>query len=119
MLRIAGIGIGSKDGHILAPAVAALSEEYDIDLICGDAVALDGDLERLGEFLDEVRTCDFMLICVHGDVSYFRHFRELEETLEHSDCSALLVCSEPETTAEYRRLFRQGDDDFLTLRKLE
>ena len=30
MLRIAGIGIGSKDGHILAPAVAALSEEYEI-----------------------------------------------------------------------------------------
>ncbi len=119
MLRIAGMGIGSKDGHILAPAVARLSEDYDIELICGDAVDLDGDPERLGDFLKKIKTCDSMLICVHGDVTYFRHFRELKDTLDGSGCSALLVCSEPETTAEYRALFRQGDEDYLMLRRLE
>lgn len=119
MLRMAGIGIGSKDGHVLAPAVAGLSAEYDIDLTCGDAVSLDDDPECLRDFLRKVGTCDFMLICVHGDVTYFRHFRELKDALDRSGCSALLVCSEPETTAEYRPLFRQGDEDYLMLRRLE
>ncbi len=119
MLRIAGLGIGCRDGYILSPAVNELSGRYEIELTCGDAVSLDADPELLGDFLEKVGRCDFMLIRVHGDVSYFRHFRELTDTLAHSECSAFLVCSEPGVTEEYRSLFRQGDGDFLTLRRLE
>ena len=118
MVRIAVLGICVKDGHIMDWARSRLSD-HDLDVRCVDSVALDEDLDRLADFLKIIPEIDLMLIHVHGDVSYFRHWEEVRRRIEETGCSALLNCTEFETTAEYRYLFRQGDEDYTRILRLQ
>ena len=118
MVHIAFLGVGVKDGHVMDYARSKLSE-FDLRISVADSMSLDEDLDRLADFLRLVRELDFMVIHVHGDVSYFRHFEELRKTLESSKCSALLVCGEFGTTAQYRYLFRQDDSQYDIVRKFQ
>ena len=118
MVRIAFFGIGVKDGHVMDYARSKL-QDYNLDISVADSMALDENLDRLADFLQIVPTLDFMVIHVHGDVSYFRHFAELKKVLESSGCSALLVCGEFETTAQYRYLFRQDDEQYAVVRRFQ
>ena len=118
MVSIALFGIGVKDGHVMDDARSRL-KDYDLSITTADSMVLDEDLDRLADFLRLVPTLDFMVIHVHGDVSYFRHFSELKRTLEASNCSALLICSEFDTTAEYRYLFKQDDEQYAIVRRFQ
>ncbi len=114
------LGIGVRDGHMLDPSAERLrSEGYDISVRAFDAVTMDSDLSKLMEFLDCIGTLDFLVIHVHGDVSYFKHFDEALARIESSDCSCILTCTEPETTAKYRYLCKQGDAEFAMIRRLQ
>lgn len=118
MVSIAIFGIGVKDGHVMDYALSRL-KGYDIKVTAADSLALDQNLDKLSDFLLSVPTFDFMVIHVHGDVSYFKHFEELRLALESSKCSALLICSEFNTTALYRYMFRQSDEDYAIVRKFQ
>ena len=103
-----------KDGHIFDYAKKRLSG-YDLDVYAVDGVALDEDLDRLADFVRMIPTLDFIIIHVHGDVSYFKHFDEVKRAIENAKVSAILNCTEFETTAEYRYLFRQEEPEYIRL----
>ena len=103
-----------KDGHIFDYAKRRLSG-YDLDVYAVDGVALDEDLDRLADFVRLIPTLDFIIIHVHGDVSYFKHFDEVKRAIENAKVSAILNCTEFETTAEYRYLFRQEEPEYIRL----
>ena len=70
MVRVACVGIGAHTGFVMdAPASELRSRGYDIDLVSGDSVTLDEELDQLYDFLDKVSTCDFVFINAHGDVT--------------------------------------------------
>lgn len=118
-LKIVSLGIGSKDGHIMSPAAAQLHREgLAFDLRCFDGTELDEDVLKWSSFLKEVQQADFSIIRAHGDVTYFRRWDELKSALQAASGKALLICSEPEVTDEFRGLFRGSDGDFCTLRRL-
>ena len=118
MVTLAVMGICVKDGRVMDYAKSKLAG-YDLNVHYVDSVALDEDLDRLADFIRLVPTLDFMIIHVHGDVSFFRHFDEVRKALEANRVSAILQCTEAETTLQYRYLFRQGDDDYDRILKYQ
>ena len=111
MVSLAVMGICVKDGRVMDYAKSKL-EKYDLDVHYVDSVALDEDLDKLADFIRVIPTLDFMILHVHGDVSFFRHFDEVRKALETNKVSTILQCTEAETTIQYRYLFRQSDDDY-------
>ena len=118
MVRLAILGICVKDGHIMDYAKSKLSD-HDLDIHAVDSVALDEDLDRLSDFLRLIPSLDFMIIHVHGDVSYFRHWGDVKRKIEESQISAIFNCTEFETTAEHRYLFRQGDEEYKRILRFQ
>lgn len=118
MVRIAVLGICVKDGHIMDYALSKL-KGHDLEVHCVDSTALDEDLDRLYDFIRLIPNTDFILIHVHGDMSYFRHWDEVKRTIENSKVPALLDCTEFETTKENRYLFTLGDEDYATVLRLQ
>ena len=119
MVRIACLGIGSRDGHIMSTAAAQLhAEGLVFDLLCTDGNDLDTDVLQFGSFLKELKQTDFLIVRAHGDVTYFKRFDELKQGIQKMRGNTLLVCSEPEVTDEFRPLFRGTNEDFRALRRL-
>ena len=120
MVKVAVLGIGGHAGHVMRPAADGLvSEGYDVVMVCADAVVLDDDPERLADFIRTVRRSDILFIDVHGDVSYFKHFRNLKDAVERSGISALLYGCEESVVLGYRDMFDGDDEDYGMLRLLE
>lgn len=120
MVNVAVLGIGAHAGYVMKPAADRLcSEGYDIRMVCADTTALDEDIDELADFLREVRSADIVFIDVHGDVTYFRHFRNLQDTVEKSGTSILLYGCEESVVLRYREWFKGSDEDYDRLRLLE
>ena len=112
MVKVAVLGIGGHAGHVMKPAADGLvSEGYDVVMVCADAVVLDDDPERLADFIRTVRRSDILFIDVHGDVSYFKHFRNLKDAVERSGISTLLYGCEESVVLGYRDMFDGDDED--------
>lgn len=119
MVRIACLGIGSKDGHIMSAAAAQLRREgHEFELECYDGTDLDTDVVRFGAFRQDLARTDFLVIRAHGDVTYFRRFDELKQAVQQMAGNTLLICSEPEVTDEFRALFRGDEAEFAAMRRL-
>ena len=120
MVRVACIGIGAHTGFVMEQSADRLrSEGYDIELVLGDSVTLDEDLDQLYDYLDDVSTCDFIFISAHGDVSYFRHWHNLRKVIEKNRISGIVYGYDESTSPEMRSLFLQSQDDYNLLYRLE
>ena len=120
MVKIACIGIGSHSGFVMNQSAEELRKQgFDITIYAGDYVTLDTELDQLRDYLDKVSECDFAFINAHGDVSFFRHWKNLKEVLERDHVSAIVSGVEESVTLQYRNLFLQSDDDFSLIYRLE
>ncbi len=120
MVKIACIGIGSHSGFVMnQPAEDLRRMGFDITIYAGDSVTLDAELDQLRDYLDKVSDCDFAFINAHGDVSFFRHWKNLKEVLEKNHVSAIVSGVEESVTLQYRDLFLQSDEDFSLIHRLE
>ena len=120
MVRIACLGIGSHTGFVMEkPAEELRREGYDIELVQGDSVTLDEEIDQLYDFLDKVAGCDFMFICAHGDVSYFRHWHNLRKVLEKEHVSAVVYGFDESASSGYRCLFLQSQEEYSMIYRLE
>ncbi len=120
MVRITSIGIGSHEGYLMEPFAAGFrGEGYDVQLRCADAAALDEDLALLADFVAEVRRSDFLIVHMHGDVSYFRHWESVRAAAAEYRVSTFMTGCEEDLLARYRPMFLQSDEDFRTLRRLQ
>lgn len=120
MVNVAVLGIGGHAGFVMQPAAEKLrSEGFDIRMTCADTTALDDDIGELADFLRAVRGSDIVFIDVHGDVTYFKHFRNLQDVVEKSGVSILLYGCEESVVLRYRQWFRGSDADYDALRLLE
>ncbi len=120
MVKIACIGIGAHTGFIMKqPAEELRREGYEIELISGDSVTLDEEIDQLYDYLDKVSKCDFIFISAHGDVSYFRHWPNLRKVLEKNHISGIVYGYDDSTSSDMRSLFLQSSDDYSLMYKLE
>ncbi len=120
MVKITVLGIGSHGAFLMMPVAESLRKTgADIDLYCVDSSTLDEDLTLIPPFLERVRSSDILFLNVHGDVTYFRHFDKLKETIESSSVSVLLYGCDEDILADYRRYFRGSDEEYSLLLTLE
>lgn len=113
------VSIGSKDGHIMYPAADRLRKDgYDIQITGFDHIDLDADILKLDDCMKKISSSDFIIVKVHGDVTYFKKFDRVKEAAERSGCSLLLICTEPSVMEEHRYMFKQSDEDYRLLRTL-
>ena len=120
MVKISCIGIGSHSGFVMnQPAEELRRQGFDITIYAGDSVTLDTELDQLRDYLDKVSDCDFAFINAHGDVSFFRHWKNLKEVLEKNHVSAIVSGVDESVTLQYRDLFLQSNEDFSLIHRLE
>ena len=120
MVTVTTLGIGTHGGFVLEPAARELRKEgHEITLFCEDSATLDQELELIPGFLEKVRKSDLLLLNVHGDVTYFRHFDSLKNLMDSSDIPVLLYGCEEAVVLSYRKYFRGSDEDYSKLLTLE
>ena len=104
------ISIGSNYGHAMDGAAGSLREEgYDVEVVGADSCDMDSDVLFNERILDEVRRSDVVFVRVHGDVTYFKRFPQLERTARSGKVCTYLMCdSEVRVTDEHRGLFQIG-----------
>ncbi|MBR4227121.1 MAG: cobaltochelatase subunit CobN [Candidatus Methanomethylophilaceae archaeon] len=95
-------------------AAGSLREEgYDVEVVGADSCDMDSDVLFNERILDEVRRSDVVFVRVHGDVTYFKRFPQLERTARSGKVCTYLMCdSEVRVTDEHRGLFLGTDEDF-------
>jgi len=119
MVKIGCIGIGSHSGFVIeSPAEELRKEGYDIELVLGDSVTMDEEIDKLQDYLDRVADCDFIFVNAHGDVSYFRHWSNLKKVIDKHHISTLVSGVEDSFAVLYRDLFLQSQEDYSLLYKL-
>ncbi len=120
MVKIACIGIAAHTGFVMEqPAEELRREGYEIELVLGDSVTLDEEIDQLYDYLNRVSECDFVFVYAHGDVSFFRHWSNLKKVIEKNHISAIVTGPEESISVQYRDLFLQSPEDFATVYKLE
>ena len=120
MVKIACIGIGAHTGFVMEqPAEELRREGYDIELVLGDSVTLDEEIDQLYDYLAKISDADFVFVSAHGDVSFFRHWSNLKKVLEKNRISAIVTGPEESISIQYRDLFLQSPEDYATVYKLE
>ncbi|MCQ2085615.1 MAG: hypothetical protein MJZ21_05685, partial [archaeon] len=120
MAVISYLGINGHAGFVMSNACARFHDEgHDITLHCADSHVLDDELERIPEFLEQVKKSDILFVNVHGDVTGFRHFENLLFTVKTSGVPMLLFGCEDAVVFQYRSYFKWSDEDYNLLRTFE
>lgn len=105
------ISICSKDSHCLDAATKELrSEGYEIDLLQADSSDMDEDMIFLSEVCKKTSDADFIVVKVHGDVTYFKKFDRLKDAIDRNGRAAFLSCTEEWVMKEYKYMFRGNKD---------
>ena len=108
------ISIGANHGHVMDNAAKSLRDEgYDVEVVGADSCDMDADVLFNERILGEVKSSDVVFVRVHGDVTFFKRFSKLEQTVSSCGVSTYLMCdSEVRVTDEHRHLFLGTDEDF-------
>ena len=118
-LFILYLSVMNRDGVVVGRSLASADGvPASITVACADSESLDADERSFIEFLDAVKRADIVLVCLHGDHSWFKKYDRMMEVVGKLEKDMLYDGSLPETDAENRHWFKHSDKDYRLVRTL-
>lgn len=118
-VRVVYLSVMNRDGVLLGKALANMEELHvRVRVVCADSEDLDSSEESFLNFVQEIRSCNILLMNLHGDESYFKKYQRMMQVALKTGTDILYEGSLQESNEENRSLFRHSDEDYLKVRTL-
>ena len=112
-MKIVFIGAGTGENPWLEDAAASCRDAgLAVAVVQVTSEALDAEEKIFVELLDEVKTCDLLVVSNHGSATYFNKFDRLIAAVKEHAVAAFVGSSLPEEMEDFRSLFPFGDEDY-------
>lgn len=112
-MKVIYIGIATGENRWLhSAAETCRNQGYDIHVNQSTSETLDAEEKKCAEILDEVKTCDFILMKNHGTITYFKKFDRLLAAIKADTIPTLIHSNVPEEMVDTRVLFPYGDEEY-------
>ncbi|PWR75711.1 cobaltochelatase subunit CobN [Methanospirillum stamsii] len=111
-VKIVYISAGTGENPWLYEAAESCSEVSPVTILQATSEELDSEEKRFIKILEEVKSCDLLLVSNHGSATYFKKYDRLIALVREQKVGTFIGSSIPEEMKEYRDIFPFSDDDY-------
>lgn len=112
-MKIVYISAGTGENPWFEDAVTSCQNMgLTVEIAQTTSETLDSEEKRFVETLEDVKTCDLLLVSNHGSATYFKKFDRLIAVAKEHAAPIFVSSSMPEEMKSFRSLFPFGDEDY-------